>query len=201
MKIHAIRQNEFGEESENDSFQAKRCHEIPRVNSIQVCRPPMVQRFYSSHLKTWLPWSLHQSQFVGASPEVKAIDDPGVDIRPHIFDPVLQKFILCDSGSQVSALPPDPGDKVIANKFLKAANGTRIQCYGTKEIEIKLGRKNFKFNIIKADIESPILGWDFFKANKVDLRWNDRDEITLYDKVSNIQKELVCKTCPVGEVA
>ena len=201
MKIHAIRQNEFGEESENDSFQAKRCHEIPRVNSIQVCRPPMVQRFYSSHLKTWLPWSLHQSQFVGASPEVKAIDDPGVDIRPHIFDPVLQKFILCDSGSQVSAFPPDPGDKPVRNHFLKAANGSRMACFGYKNINIKIGQKDYPFKIIKAEVESPIVGWDFMSEHKLDLRWNQDDKITIYDRKSKHSSMLHFKPVPKEQSA
>ena len=93
----------------------------------------------------------------------------GVDYRPHLYQEHSKDYFLCDSGSQVSAYPPEPGDKPIPNRFLKAANGTLIKCYGSKEMVIKLGRKEIKFNIIKADIESPILGWDFFRSKKLDL--------------------------------
>ena len=110
----------------------------------------MVQRFYSSQLKTWLPWSLHPSRVVEslADPEVQAVGDHEVDIRPHIYDPVLEQFILCDSGSQVSAFPPDPGDKPDPKRFLKAANGSRMSCFGYKDINIKIG------NCINTDITS-----------------------------------------------
>ena len=67
----------------------------------------------------WIPWSLHPDLLSNQSNQVSEVaDDPvgqeaseaGVDIRPHIYDPVLETFLLCDSGSQVSAFPPDPGD-------------------------------------------------------------------------------------------
>ena len=33
----------------------------------------------------------------------------GVDFRPHLYDPGFKKLLLCDSGSQITAVPPDPG--------------------------------------------------------------------------------------------
>ena len=53
----------------------------------------------------------------------------GVDFRPHLYDPEMKKHLLVDSGSQVCALPPDPGDKAAGGVFLKAANGSKIKCY------------------------------------------------------------------------
>ena len=63
----------------------------------------------------------------------------GVDLRPHLFDPVQNKFLLCDSGSQITAYPPEPGDKVVPGQVLKAVNGTKIECFGYKNI----GRKEY----------------------------------------------------------
>ena len=63
----------------------------------------------------------------------------GVDLRPHVYDPVLKSWLLCDSGSQISAIPPEPGDVEDKKTFLKAVNGTKIKCYGTKEVDIKIG--------------------------------------------------------------
>ena len=60
----------------------------------------------------------------------EALDWPmgksNVDFRPHLYQKE-HGHILCDSGSQVSAFPPEPGDVPI-NRFLKAANGTKIKC-------------------------------------------------------------------------
>ena len=89
----------------------------------------------------------------------QALDWPdgkfGVDFRPHLHQKDLG-YILCDSGSQVSAFPPEPGDKP-NNRCLKAANGTKIQCYGTKTVVIKLNRKEIKYEVFKADVEKPVL--------------------------------------------
>ena len=54
----------------------------------------------------------------------------GVDVRPHLYDGVLKKHLLCDSGSQITAYPPDPGDKPVSGLNLKAVNGAEIKCYG-----------------------------------------------------------------------
>ena len=64
--------------------------------------------------------------------EAMDASNPEMDIRPHIFDPVLKQFLLCDSGSMVRAFPPDPGDLPVRNQFLKAVNGSRMACYGYK---------------------------------------------------------------------
>ena len=109
----------------------------------------------------------------------------------------MRRFLLCDSGSMVSAFPPDPGDLPVKNQFLKAANGSRMACYGYKDISVKIGRKPYKFKIIKAQVESPIIGWDFMKLHKLDLRWNDEGEITIFDKKSKIQKVLEVKEMPL----
>ena len=82
--------------------------------------------------------------------EVKDTSNPEMDIRPHIFDPVLKQFLLCDSGSMVSAFPPDPGDLPVRNQFLKAANGSRMACFGYKDISIKIGWKPYPSKINKA---------------------------------------------------
>ena len=111
----------------------------------------------------WLPLSLHPSSIGQAdSPQVNEVrHDPAVDISPHIMDPESGEFLLCDSGSQVSAFPPDPGDVPIPNLFLKAANGSKMACFGHKKSAIKIGHKSYPFNFIKAQVESPIIGWDF----------------------------------------
>ena len=209
-EIYSVRSNEI-EESENSSFQARQSHSgTNSISSIGITqedsyRPPLVKQFYSGKLKTWLPWSLHpdvvRSRADSEDPEVCQVEQsppaPEVDIRPHIFDPVLQKHLLVDSGSQVSAFPPDPGDKPDPRLSLKAANGSKIKAFGFKELSVKIGRKPYKFKIIKAEVEYPIIGWDFMKHHKLDLRWNDREEITIYDKKSKTSSVLQFKPIPI----
>ena len=173
------------------------------MSSIQSYRPPLVKQYYSPLLKTWIPWSLHPSQIAThenheASEnigEVNAVNTDS-DIRPHIYDPVMDQFLLCDSGSQVSAFPPDPGDQPVSNHFLKAANGTRMSCYGYKDVSIKIGDKPYDFKIIKAQVESPIIGWDFMDHHKLDLRWNENDQITIFDKKDATSSVLHLKPLP-----
>ena len=90
--------------------------------------------------------------------------EAGVDYRPHLFDASLKKHLLLDSGSAVTAFPPEPGDVEQPGMTLKAVNGTKIKCFGTKQVDVKIGRKNYRFQAIIAQVQSPILGWDFFQA-------------------------------------
>ena len=87
----------------------------------------------------------------------------GVDLRPHLFDGVLKQDLLCDTGSQVTAYPPDPGDKPVEGLNLRAVNGAQLNCYGFKQVTVRIGRKDYHFQAIKADVQSPVIGWDFFK--------------------------------------
>ena len=56
----------------------------------------------------------------------------GVDIRPHLYCKISQTHLLLDSGSEVSAVPPDPGDVPDPSMTLKAVNGSKLNCYGHK---------------------------------------------------------------------
>ena len=120
----------------------------------------------------------------------------GVDIRPHVFEPVMGKWLLCDSGSQVSAFPPEPGDVEVKGTSLKAVNGSQIKCFGFKDVEIKIGRKTYKFKVIKADVSTPVLGWDFFRRHRLDFRWNEWGDMTLYDPLAQISHILTYKSLP-----
>ena len=118
----------------------------------------------------------------------------GVDFRPHLFDNDSKKFVLVDSGSQVCAFPPEPGDRVVPGIVLKAANGSKIKCYGRQERVIRINRKEYRFMAYKADVASPILGWDFVKYHRLALTWNENGEQCIYDKKAKITKVLEFKS-------
>ena len=93
--------------------------------------------------------------FYSAAEAVRMQSDE-MDMRPYIYDSNSKQHILWDSGSQVCAWPPDPGDVPDPKKKLKAVNGTLLNCYGTKEIEIQINRKTLRFTALKADVTATI---------------------------------------------
>ena len=95
---------------------------------------------------------------------VAAAESEGHDLRPHYWDPLLKLDLLVDSGSQVTAVPPDPGDLEDKNVVLRAVNGTRIKTFGFKNISIKINRKSYPFKAVKAEVDSPVIGWDFIMS-------------------------------------
>ena len=66
----------------------------------------------------------------------------GVDLRPHYYDSASKQFLLVDSGSQVTAFPPDPGDKCDPNLHLKVVNGSKsVSVTGIKTSRSALGAR------------------------------------------------------------
>ena len=153
------------------------------------------KKWYNSKTKEWVNMESYQfSAFKEEPPdELPAFmavkweaGTLGVDLRPHLLDPASKLHLLVDSGSQVSAWPPDPGDVPVQGMNLKAVNGSKIQCYGHKEVEIKIGRKAYKFRVIKADVASPVIGWDFVRHYRLDMVWNEWGDIMIRDKKAQV---------------
>ena len=67
------------------------------------------------------------SEFYSAI-EAAAMSGTDWDMRPHVLDKRTGQYILLDSGAQVTACPPDPGDVVDPTTTLKAVNNTRLKC-------------------------------------------------------------------------
>ena len=121
-----------------------------------------------------------------------------MDYRPHIHDPV-HNLLLVDSGSAVCCFPPDPGDQAVEGSYLKAVNGTQIKCYGQKEFTIKLGRKPFKFKAFKADVDTPIIGWDFIRHYRLHTVWNEFGDVFLEDPKSKCKSILLFKALHINK--
>ena len=82
---------------------------------------------------------------------------------------------LVDSGALYSIIPPTPAQRAQDKQenYLQAANGTRMNCYGSIEKTITLGSKSFSFDFIIADVRHHILGADFLAEHY--LAPNQRD--------------------------
>ena len=128
-----------------------------------------------------------------------AVGRQGVDLRPHLL--YKGHFHLCDTGSQVTAWPPDPGDQVDPSIRLKAINGTKLKCFGFKKVEVKIGRKTYGFQAVKAEVDSPVIGADFFKHHKLGLEWADDDEVYIFDRLASIRRKLDIKPVPFEQAS
>ena len=96
----------------------------------------------------------------------------------------------------MTAFPPDPGDVEDKSVSLKAVNGTKIKTFGYKQITIKINRKPYSFRAIKAQVDKPVIGWDFMKHHKLDLRWGEWGDLFLYDRKAKIHGALNIKEVP-----
>ena len=120
----------------------------------------------------------------------------GKDVRPRFLEGLSKKFCLVDSGSAITAVAAGPHDKPDPKLFLQAVNGSKIPCYGYKDISVRIGRKTYNFKAIKANVQATILGWDFIRHFKLDLVWNDFGDITIYDKKAKTSSLLSFKSIP-----
>ena len=133
MKIHSmvLEQNEVSESTVIDEWGLSRdsfkTHE-PEVAGLTLA-PPEVAAVVASDTP------LDTKDFVTAYEALQMQDSQeDLDMRPYLFDGNSKQHILLDSGSQVCAWPPDPGDLAEPGKRLKAVNGSKLNCYGYKEV-------------------------------------------------------------------
>ena len=187
----------------NDDFQPEKYKQVLNdlqcesesvqvISSVEWC-PEVGQESGTSQNNIKEAWetAVKQAAEVAANTNVLA----GHDQRPYLVDPVLG-HLLVDSGSAVTVWPPEPGDKVDNSKQLRAVNGSRLKCYGFKNIAVRINRKEFKFKAIKADVSTPILGWDFIRHHKLNFVWNNWGDILVKDRVSKVSKVLEFKPLP-----
>ena len=120
------------------------------------------------------------------------------DIRPRLLDKSSGQFRLIDSGSMITATSKLPGDKPDENIKIIAVNGTKINTYGIREIDIKIGRKKYTMPAVVCDIKQDILGMDFLDRFKLNLMWNEDDEseLLIVDRKAQIRAPLTIITVP-----
>ncbi|XP_033225959.1 uncharacterized protein LOC117178641 [Belonocnema kinseyi] len=96
---------------------------------------------------------------------IAAINDgPSRTRRIFVTDKMTKIAFLIDTGADVSVFPRKRvGGHLRKNEYeLYAANNTRIITYGTMAVDLDLSlRRSFKWRMIVADIDTPIIGMDF----------------------------------------
>lgn len=69
---------------------------------------------------------------------------------------------LVDLGAEISVLPPAKGAPKTSGIVLTAANGTQIQTYGPKTLQLDFGLSRcFAWTFEMAEVPKPIIGADF----------------------------------------
>ena len=94
--------------------------------------------------------------------EVSAV--PGLDgSLIHVYDAVDNRKWLVDGGALLSIVPPTAAQRAKGpdGTVLRAANGTKISCFGNVHKVVTLGDRTFDFDFIVADVQQSILGADF----------------------------------------
>ena len=110
------------------------------------------------------------------------------DIRPRIFDKISGSKILIDSGAMCSVWPKAWRPTAVKDTTcaLRAVNGSQISTYGKDQVSIQLGRKKYTHTVIIADIQEPIIGWDWMRAKRLSLVWAADGNLNLMDYRASI---------------
>lgn len=95
------------------------------------------------------------------------------------------KFLI-DTGADVSVIPKTDAHKRNADSCLFAANGSRIQTFGTKMLSLNIGlRRAFKWIFVVAQVAHPIIGADFLQH---------------YDLLVDIRRRKICDRVTALEI-
>lgn len=84
--------------------------------------------------------------------------------RLLVYERTSKTNLLVDTGADISVLPPTPDDRQKSTSLLHlvAANGTKIDVYGKRLVNIDIGlRRIFPWTFTIANVSRPILGADF----------------------------------------
>jgi len=89
--------------------------------------------------------------------------------RLFIYDPDLDLWFLIDTGADVSIVPARHRDRVVKDSFkLYAANGTIIDTYGERSMQVSLGlRRACTWRFVVADVQYAIIVADFLTHHEL----------------------------------
>jgi Reverse transcriptase (RNA-dependent DNA polymerase)/RNase H-like domain found in reverse transcriptase len=79
-----------------------------------------------------------------------------------IWDSSSSSKLLVDTGSSFSILPHKLRAP-LAGPLLRAADGRRIRCWGSKQLQLSLQGTSYSWQFLLVDLKFPILGVDFLR--------------------------------------
>ncbi len=102
----------------------------------------------------------------GRSLAATSVSGPDKSRLFYVNDKGTNSSFLVDTGSEISAIPPSPAERLRSPDplLLMAVNNTSIRTYGKRSLTLNLGlRRSFQWVFIIADVQKPILGADFLR--------------------------------------
>ncbi len=89
----------------------------------------------------------------------------GINQLFFLNDALSKRRFLVDSGAEVSVTPASPSEKrgSLSTRQLAAANGSTIRCYGTRNLKLTIGDKEYTWPFLVAEVSRPLLGADFLR--------------------------------------
>ena len=141
---------------------------------------------WGSYTKKPVAQQLWDKEIRRISAKIVAQLDSATDWRPRIKDQKSGRWALIDSGAAISCWPRKdfPQRTKDHHRALQAVNGSTVPTYGSKVVNLKLENHYYSHTMTIADVQEPILGWDFLLAYKMNLMWTDFG-CTLYDSKLN----------------
>ena len=81
---------------------------------------------------------------------------------------------------------------------LQAVNKTQFSTYGKQDIVVRINSKAYTHSVLVADVEQPILGFDFIWRYKISILWNIKGELEIVDMKSDVRAPLTVHKVPEG---
>ena len=181
---------------------------VEQCRSLEVSQKEKVQQNWSERIFSELEPIAADNPYLPdiTGEEVSALEaiawtrgSRGVDCRPKIFNGISKSWMLCDTGSMVTAVKRGPDDKLDESRYLQAVNGSKIKCFGKKEIQIRLGRKTYTIEAVIADIKQDILGWDFLAKYRLNWKWAQFGDLYLVDSKARIKAPVKFVALPASQ--
>ena len=122
--------------------------------------PLVEQAVWGEYNKKPCAQEIFEVEIERAAKAVVAAAESEGDYRPRIKDLTTNTYFLIDTGACLSVYPKKlcPSAKMDESRGLQAVNGSTIRTYGTKNVNIRLNKKNFQQEMTIADVDSAILG-------------------------------------------
>ena len=93
------------------------------------------------------------------------------DCLLFVLDKMTKWRFLVDKGAEVSVVPVTGLESrtVKSGPVLLAANGSKIKSFGTRKLILHFNSYHWEF--VVAQVNKPLLGADFLRANKLLVDW------------------------------
>ena len=131
-------------------------------NVLGVSIPRRIRRQSTDLRREWMPMEEDTAKRSRREASVNAIPGQNGHLL-YVLDSRENRKWLVDGGAFISLIPPTSAQKLNGpnGTRLQAANGSKIDCFGSMSKILTIGDRSFLYDFMIADVRQPILGSDF----------------------------------------